>query len=76
MVSASFRVEPNAPTECIPLYGCTVTVATPADGAAAARTPYQTLGMLVYAGFDGFSNYNARTSKWSIARTTWLCGSL
>jgi hypothetical protein len=57
------RSNPNAPIECIPLYGCTVTVTTPATVPVAARTPYQNLGLLVYAGFDGFSNYNAGDVK-------------
>ena len=53
------RSNPNAPTQCIAPLGCTVTANTPATVPVAARTPYQNLGTLVYAGFDGFANYNA-----------------
>ncbi len=57
------RSNPNAPTECIAINGCTVTENTPATVPVAARTPYQNLGLLVYAGFDGISNYNAMDIK-------------
>ena len=57
------RSNPNAPTECIAINKCTVTANTPATVPVAARTPYQNLGTLVYAGFDGISNYNAMDIK-------------
>jgi hypothetical protein len=57
------RSNPNAPTQCIAIYGCTVTTTTGPTVAPALRTPYQNLGTLVYAGFDGFSNYNALDVK-------------
>ena len=57
------RSNPNAPVQCIAIYGCTVTTTTPATVPVAARTPYQNLGTLVYAGFDGFANYNAMDVK-------------
>jgi len=57
------RSNPNAPVECIAINGCTVTATTPATVPVAARTPYMNLGMLVYAGFDGFANYNAMDVK-------------
>ena len=57
------RSNPNAPIECIAINGCTVTVNTPATIPVAARTPYQNLGTLVYAGFDGIANYNAMDIK-------------
>ena len=53
------RSNPNAPVECIAINGCTVTANTPATATVAARTPYQNLGTLIYAGFDGISNYDA-----------------
>ena len=57
------RSNPNAPTECIAINKCTVTANTPATVPVAARTPYRNLGTLVYAGFDGISNYNAMDIK-------------
>jgi len=57
------RSNPNAPTECIAINGCTVTTTTPATIPFELRVPYQNLGALVYAGFDGFSNYNAMDVK-------------
>jgi len=60
------RTEPNAPVQCIPQYGCTFTgtgfnaVATvPVEN----RVPYQNLGVLINAQFNGFSNYNALDMK-------------
>ena len=57
------RSNPNAPTQCIAANGCTVTFTTPASVPVKQRTPYQNLGTLVYAGFDGWSNYNAMDVK-------------
>ena len=73
------RSNPNAPVQCIAINGCTVTANTPATVPVADRVPYANLGTLVYAGFDGFSNYNAlnvelehRTSDMDlIAAYTW-----
>ena len=53
------RSNPNAPTQCIAANGCTVTANTPASIPWQRRTPYPNFGTLVYAGFDGYSNYNA-----------------
>lgn len=53
------RSNPNAPKQCIALNGCTVTANTSATVPWQQRTPYRNLGYLDYAGFDGFSNYNA-----------------
>lgn len=76
------RSNPNAPKQCIAANGCTVTANTPATIPWQQRTPYPNLGTLVYAGFDGFSNYNAlnvelehRSSNLSlIAAYTWSKG--
>ena len=57
------RYNPNAPTQCIAVNGCTVTFTSPATVPVKERTPYQNLGTLVYAGFDGYSNYNAMDIK-------------
>lgn len=53
------RFNPNAPQQCIAINGCTVTANTPATVPWQKRTPYPNLGLLVYAGFNGFSNYDA-----------------
>ena len=55
----NIRTNPNQPTECIltqaPGNGCQSTVTQ--------RTSYQNLGMLVYEGWNGYSNYNAMNVK-------------
>ena len=55
----NIRSDPNQPTECILSQpagpGCAATIA--------ARTPYSTVGYLVYEGWNGYSNYNAMDVK-------------
>lgn len=55
----NIRTDPNQPTECILTQaagpGCAATIAK--------RTPYSTVGYLVYEGWNGYSNYNAMDVK-------------
>jgi hypothetical protein len=57
------RSNPNAPTQCLPVNGCTVTFTSPATVPVTARTPYQNLGTLIYGGYNAYSNYNALDAK-------------
>ncbi len=56
------RSNPNAPSQCIPINGC-VASATGPSVPVANRVPYQNMGTLVNAKFDGFANYNALDVK-------------
>ena len=56
------RSNPNAPSQCIPQNGC-IASATGPSVPVANRVPYQNMGTLVNAKFDGFANYNALDVK-------------
>jgi len=56
------RYNPNGPVQCIAINGCTATNSG-SSVPIADRVPYPNLGTLVYAGFVGFSNYNALDVK-------------
>ena len=56
------RSNPNAPSQCIPQNGC-IASATGPSVPVANRVPYQNMGTLVNAKFDGFANYNAMDVK-------------
>lgn len=57
------RSNPNAPSQCIAMNGCTVTETAGPTVPVELRRPYQNFDLMIMAGFDGFSNYNALDVK-------------
>ena len=55
------RSNPNQPTQCDAAHDCDPLNQTPAT--ILARRPYQNVGTVVLAGFNGYSNYNAMDVK-------------